>query len=418
MNYIIWQYDWLIDKETVYRVTGRDVVNNHIGGFPLDTDNLDANFFGHAFDGAMYLGAARSTGLGFWETTPYVVGGSLMWEMISENQKPSTNDMISTSLGGIAFGEVLYRLSSLTLDDSRSGFARFTREVAGFLVAPPRGAYRLAAGEAWADGAPPIARHARVVAHAGLDRVSAGTVTSAGSYAPSFVLAVDAEHGDLLPAPSKTTIPAYDFFDFYAGGIITSQPTSGFELESFGLLHGWSSDVSNDEGAFRDNNVLGFFQSVNYEGANSIEFGALGLGLGDALVLRGGPRKRLRIALDVEWVPLAGMTSTVNPYVGTKERRNYNFSTGASLGLGVRWDIGRVGQLGLSAREYGTTVVDGIRGQELFGYARAWYEVEAVRDLLGVGIAPKFLHRKGSYTLGRMDEETQLSFQFYATLRL
>ena len=62
---------------------------------------------------------------------------------------------------------------------------------------------------------------------------------------------------------------------------------------------------------------------------------------------------------------------------------------GASLGLGVRWDIGRLGQLGLRAREYGTAVIDGIRGQELFGYARAWYEVEAIRDFLGVGMAPK-----------------------------
>lgn len=418
INVIIYAYDWSVGTNDEYWVTGRDIIRNHTFPFAFDPDKLDANFLGHPIDGAMYFGAARATGLGFWETTPYVLGGSLMWEMLSENQKPSANDLIVTSVGGVALGEVLYRLSSRSLDDSRSGFARLTRELAGFLICPPRGGNRAVTGEAWADGPPPTAKHARIVAHAGLDRVTAGSVTSAGSFSPSFALALDAEYGDLLPAPKKRTVPAFDFFDLYVGGLITSQRTSGLELNELGLLHGWSRDVSSDEGELRDNNVLGFFQSFDYQATNMIEFGALGIGLGDVLVVRGGPRKRLRLGLDVEWAPIAGMRSTVYPDLGAEELRDYNFSTGASLGLAARWDIGRAGQLGLSAREYATTVIDGVRGEEHFGYARLWYEVDAIRDRFGVGMAPKLVHRRGSYTLGRTDAETQLSVQFYATLRL
>ena len=203
-----------------------------------------------------------------------------------------------------------------------------------------------------------------------------------------------------------------------AAAVISSQRTSGFEFGSLGLLHGWSADVSNDEGLFRDNHVLGFVQSTDFQGTDAIEFGAVGVGVGDFLVLRSGYRKRLRLSVDAEWAPLAAVSSAVNPFVGTGNVRDYNFSMGASLGLGLRWDLGRVGQLGLAAREYGTAVINGTPGEELFGYARFWYEAEAVRDLLGVGMAPKFMHRAGRYSGGHTDEATQLSLQFYATFRL
>ena len=419
VNYLLWQYDWIADKEDIFRVTGRDVVHNYLGGFPLDKDTLNANFFGHPYGGSMYFGAARSSGLGFWESGPYVVGGSVMWEMLSETQKPSANDVVATSLGGIALGEILHRVSSLALDDSRSGIARLTREVLAFGISPTRGATRVVTAEAWSDGAPPIPKYARLVAHAGFDRVAAGTVTDRVTYGPSVVFAIDAEYGDLVPAPSKTTIPVYDFFDFYAAANITSQRTSGFEFSSLGLLHGWSSDVSSDEGPSRDNNVIGFVQSTDFQGTNEIEFAALGLGVGDLLVLRSGPRKRLRLEAEAEWVPLAAVSSAVNPFVGTPNIiRDYNFSMGAALGLGLRWELGRAGHVGLSAREYGTAVVNGTVGEELFGYARLWYEVEAIRDLLGVGLAPKVMHRAGSYSGGRRDQATQLSLQFYTTVRL
>ena len=419
VNYLVWQYDWIADKEHIYRVTGRDIANNYVAGFPLDTDTLNANFFGHPYGGALYFGAARSTGLGLWESAPYVLGGSVMWEMISESQKPSANDIVATSLGGIAIGEILYRVSSLALDDSKSGVARFTREVLALGINPTRGASRVVAGESWSDGPPPIPKYARIVAHAGLDRVAAGTVTDSARFAPSVVVAIDAEYGDLLPASSKTTIPAYDFFDFYAAANFSSQPTSGLEVSSLGLLHGWSTDVSRDEGPSRDNNVIGLVQSTDYQGTNAIEFAALGLGVGDLLVLRSGPRKRLRLEVDADWAPLAAVSSAVHPFVGTPIIiRDYNFSMGAGLGLGLRWDLGRFSRLGLSARNYGTTVISGTRGVELFGYARLSYEVEAIRDLLGVGMAPKVMFRAGSYSRGRTDEATQLSLQFYATLRL
>ena len=419
VNWATWQLDWFIDAETIFRVTGRDVIGHPLSGFPFDEDTLNANFFGHPYGGALYFGAARGAGLSFWESTPFTLGGSLMWELLSESQKPAANDIVSTTLGGIALGEVLHRLSSRVLDDSRSGFARFAREALALGVSPTRGLDRLETAQAWADGAPPIAKPARVVVHGGVDSITAGSVTDSAHYRPGALVAIDVAYGDLLPAPGKTTIGPYDFFDFYAGAIITTQETQGFEVRSLGLLHGWSSDISSDEGPSRDNNVFGLVQSGDYEGNNSIEFAGFGVGAGDFVALRSRGGSRLRMGFDAEWVPVAAVVSAVTPFVQpTTVVRNYNFSMGASLGLTFRWEMGRVGELGLMARQYGTEVINGIPGTELFGYSRGWYEVDALRDLLGVGLAAKFAQLRGTYAGARSDTATQLSLELYATLRL
>jgi hypothetical protein len=422
-SWFIWQYDWIVAKERVYNVTGPDIANNVAHGFHFDDDPLAANFFGHPYGGGTgFFAAARSTGLSFWESAPYVLGGSLFWEYLSETQYPSTNDVIATTLGGIATGEMLFRLSSFALDDSRTGFARFTRELLSAAIDPGRGANRVATGEAWAPGAPPIRKRARLAAHLGVDRISAGSSNTGASTAnPSALFAVDAEYGDVLPVHGSSSIPAYEFFDFYGAAIISTQRASGLELETTGLLHGWSSDLSaadDPDPATRDNHVIGFFQNLDYQGSDQIRFGAFGLGFGDVLVLRGRGRHRFRIGLDVGWAPLTATESTVNPYVNTDSRRNYNISMGASSGLLLRWDIGRFGQIGFRGREYGSAVIDGVRGRELLGHARAWYEIDAIPNVVGIGLASRLMHSAGSFTENRRYNDSQLSLQLYLTARL
>jgi hypothetical protein len=417
--WLVWQYDWIVDKVDVYYVTGHDIRANVRHGFTFDDDSLAANLFGHPYGGgAGFFGAARATGLSFWEAAPYVAMGSVFWEYTSESQYPSTNDFVSTTLGGIAIGEMLYRISSLALDDSRSGFARLSRELLGAVISPGRGATRAASSEAWADGPPPLKKPARIAAHLGADQVRAGSSRHAAFSAPSALFAVDVEYGDWLPNEGTRRLAAYDAFDFYGSAVLSSQQTSGLELETSGLLHGWSSDLSEDDRrAHRDNQVLGFVQSMDYQGSDLLRFGAFGLGLGDTLVIRAGAGQRLRLSLDASWAPLAGATSPFTPYADTGSPRDYNFSMGASVGLLARWDIGRFGQLGLRSREYITGVIDGDRGRELLGHLRGWYEIDLIPRVVGLGLAPRFIHRTGVYTEGRHYNGTQLSMQLYMTVR-
>jgi hypothetical protein len=54
--------------------------------------------------------------------------GSFMGEFFLETEQPATNDWMSTTWGGTFFGETLYRLSNLIVDESESGAGRFWRD--------------------------------------------------------------------------------------------------------------------------------------------------------------------------------------------------------------------------------------------------------------------------------------------------
>ncbi|MDH4044044.1 MAG: DUF3943 domain-containing protein, partial [Gemmatimonadota bacterium] len=105
------------------------------------------NQFSHPYHGNLYFNAARTNGYGFWESVPWAFGGSLMWELFGEAWAPAPNDLWMTSLGGIALGEMLYRASSLTLDNTATGTERVFREIGATLLNPIRGFNRLIRGQ-------------------------------------------------------------------------------------------------------------------------------------------------------------------------------------------------------------------------------------------------------------------------------
>ena len=75
----------------------------------------------HPFNGATYYNAARANGIGFWGSSGMALAGAFTWECCGETHPMAFNDMVSTTLGGIARGEVAYRVSSLILDNTKRG---------------------------------------------------------------------------------------------------------------------------------------------------------------------------------------------------------------------------------------------------------------------------------------------------------
>jgi hypothetical protein len=70
-----------------------------------------------------------------------------MWEMFMEHHRPSINDLIMTTSGGMFLGETLFRFSNLIWDDSATGFNRIWREIVGTLINPLGGLNRLIRGD-------------------------------------------------------------------------------------------------------------------------------------------------------------------------------------------------------------------------------------------------------------------------------
>lgn len=149
LNLGVWGFDRFIMNEDFASINYHTIKKN-LQTLPVwDTDMFSTNLFAHPYHGSLYFNAARSNGMSFWQSIPYTVGGSLMWEFFMEVESPSVNDLFATSFGGVELGEITYRVSDLFLDDRSTGVERVGREVLSGLISPMRGLNRLISGDAW-----------------------------------------------------------------------------------------------------------------------------------------------------------------------------------------------------------------------------------------------------------------------------
>ena len=80
-----------------------------------DRDDHEMNCIRHPIHGSMYYLIARANGMSIGESSLYTLGGSWMWEIFCETAKPSINDMVYTTIGGITIGEPLWRSAKCML---------------------------------------------------------------------------------------------------------------------------------------------------------------------------------------------------------------------------------------------------------------------------------------------------------------
>jgi hypothetical protein len=150
MNVGIWAFDrYVIADDDVYNINIHTMRRNLQHGFVWDNDQFSTNLLWHPYHGGLYFNAARYSGMNFWQSVPYTFGGSLMWEFFMENEYPSINDFIATPVGGMALGEITFRLSNLLIDNRATGWNRFGRELLSTLISPMSGLNRILSGDAW-----------------------------------------------------------------------------------------------------------------------------------------------------------------------------------------------------------------------------------------------------------------------------
>ena len=148
-NVGLWAFDRYVQHGDWSYINLNTIKENFKHGFIWDNDQLGTNTFLHPYNGNLYYNAGRANGFNFWQSELFAIGGSAMWELFMECEYPSTNDVIATPIGGAAIGEPLFRASDAVLDDRATGWDRFGREVAGFILSPMRGINRIVTGQAW-----------------------------------------------------------------------------------------------------------------------------------------------------------------------------------------------------------------------------------------------------------------------------
>jgi hypothetical protein len=208
--------------------------DNLRGPWTFDPNDFATNQFGHPYHGHLAFSAMRSAGFDFWESVPFPIVMSTLWELFAETEPPSINDAITTPVGGTFLGEVLFRLSSMVLDGGGLHPGATRQWVAG-LISPTRGlTYALTGNRFRARPAERIPASVEVR----LGGSFSGSAYTAGQrWATGGLVSgrVQVTHG--LPVGDWELRKPFDHFDF-EGAIVASEEEPWLQLQVRGLLHG------------------------------------------------------------------------------------------------------------------------------------------------------------------------------------
>ncbi len=257
-NLVVGSFNRYIMNQDFAKINFKTIKRNFQIGPVWDTDMFSTNLVAHPYHGSLYFNAARSNGMNFWESVPFTLGGSFMWEFFMENEPPSTNDLIATTFGGTALGEITFRLSDLFLDDRTTGKERIGREILAGVISPVRAVNRIITGDAWKKSR----NKGRVYTH-----VPINFVVSAGprflferehsdNSATSLHLAVRLDYGN--PYGDDFYSP-YEWFQLKAGFDFFSKQPLISQVNVIGPLWGKNVWTKGDRAV-----TVGVFQHFDY----------------------------------------------------------------------------------------------------------------------------------------------------------
>lgn len=264
LNMAVWGVDYLGGADFA-RINLKTMKRNLNNGFVWDNDQMNTNLFAHPYHGGLFFAAARANGMNFWQSLPYSLGGSLMWELFMENEPPAINDVLATTFGGAMMGEMLFRLSSSVYNDSRTGMGRVGREILGGLLSPMNELNRILTGKAWwvrRQSPDEYFRYNPTTFEfvVGERYLSEKGHAFQGDYA--FEVGFHANHGDPF---KKENYQPYDWFNvqmnFSLGG---DQPTIS-SVNAVGLLAGRNVELSNNQQM-----IIGIYQHFNFFDSNPV----------------------------------------------------------------------------------------------------------------------------------------------------
>lgn len=335
----------------------------------------------------------RSAGHGFWVSSGYTFMGSLMWEMLMENEPPAYNDQVSTAYGGMLLGEGLYRLAEGVRWRSSSPWA----EAAASLLSPAASLNQHLFGRrSVLQPPPPLFASLRLGHNTFFLRTGEGV--SLEHKLEQLHLGFVASYG--LPGdPRFETKKPMDHFDIVADLSLAERRVIG-TLFIRGLLYGQSF------GGKRLRGLWGLMGSYDYFSPSNVRISSVGAGPGISMQLRVGRKAFLQGSYLLSFIPVAaaGVSTGV---------REYNFGPGASQLTELRFGIADIGVLTLTNRSYGVFDTDqdefeAITYGSLSGQFKVWRRH-------GIGFELIASTRNNSANEGFLDTGGQIRF-FYSLL--
>lgn len=377
LNTVIWIPSRLAGEDfaDIHLLTLRDNIR---AGYRWDENVFYPNQIGHPYHGGLYHSVPRALGLGFWQSIPYSVLGSLHWEFMMESKLPAANDHFMTMIGGISFGEALYRMSNLLLDDSTTGGERAIREAGAFVVNPVGGFQRLASGRMFRSGPAPTRRPFSWRLHTSLN----GRAPGYPDALVHFGVGMELRYGDTL-----TLSPSFKPFERYN---IEGDILAGSDILRFGL---WTSIegllAAGHRKTERGRVFAGLMSSLEFFKRPALMAGGTGLGPGVMAAWQLGKRTRLDLVSAVFGV----FGAAGNDY--RRGTRLYNFGLGAQLKnkIGLSYEGAEVF---VSDSRYWLKAIKGVSGQEVVSFLRAGVRLP-MWGRSSVGFKTLWVDKRGFY---------------------
>ena len=355
------------------QTTLNSLKRNFTDGMVWDNDFFITNLFAHPYHGNLYFNAARSNGLSFWESAPYALGGSLMWEFLGETEPPAINDVIATTCGGIAIGEMTHRLSLTVLDDRDRGGIRFLREAAATIINPIQGLHRIFSGDAWRVRSDHYRYHdfskipVDMSFSVGWRYLADNGALFRGIHAPYVNITL--MYGTPVDGERHTT--PYDFFDLEMNAAFGGGQPFVNTLNIVGRL--WSTPILDKKDMAGE---FGIYQHFNYYDAKPIKDGseltpyriseAAGFGPGFILSLpQTGAMTKLEQRIFMSGILLGG---TKSDYFNVIER-DYNMGSGFSVKSKTQIEFGKFGRFMLNAKYFRIYTWKGYEDKDLQAFA-------------------------------------------------
>jgi hypothetical protein len=424
-NLIPWAFNEFPREAAFSQMNPASWLHNLQEGMGWDDNHFSTNQFAHPYQGALYYNSARANGHSFWESAAWPFVGSLMWECCGETHLMSANDFVNTGMGGIALGEMLYRTSSLVLDNTATGWGRFWRELGGFALDPIRGFNRLITGRSrrvFDNPANSLDKSPSLFSNrlrGGLRGFSEDTGFADTEY--KAFLSFDLQYG------SPFLIERNRPFEFF----LLSAQINFDDVKKLGKLNVHANLYYRDIGdSEKHRHRLMVLQHFDYWNNVAFEFGGQSVGLGIVSNWDPGEPGEWGLVTLAEGIfsPMSAVSSDfafVAEVPGVRENlRSYDFGLGAGVGAGLALTKDNDRFLDLA---YYATYINTLNGSVTNG-SDAWHLIHSflarldvpVGDAWGVGADYELFLRNSYYSADDFENTVQKSPQFrvFATWKL
>jgi len=372
---------------------------NMKAGFEWDHNAWITNQFGHPYQGSNYFTSGRAHGLTFWESAGMAAFGSGTWEYFFENNKASFNDLINTTVGGAALGEVMYRLAWALRDPARPGH----NEWAALAIDPMSGLAGVTSREKPTEKPPDVAgRTFGWRATSGI--VSQGPTSVQQLTTTSAFFDIDVQYGDVRTGRSTTPFEAFTT-DMAFGGRLAEATIRG---RLFGKPVGKKGQGQ-----------IAIFQIFDFMTNPAYAFG------GQGFELEVGRRHGLRHDMSL-WMAatgggsiLAAVNSLLQPPDGVTipvaiDKRTYDYGPGARFGgvLELQRHAEMLAKLNYQGHQ--VNVVDGRHAVHIMQRLQAEVRVPVSREL-AIGAAGEYFYREAYFWRAGSRNDQAPQFRLFMT---